>query len=311
MNSQNSASKKTIRPATHAGSWYEDDSEVLSNEIQTYFDKAKQNNDKNESINSKKLKAIIVPHAGYIYSGETAACAFIHIDPSKYSRAVVLGPSHYASFTNCAMTSYKQFETPFGNLPIDTEAIDLLVKKYPSLFHYASSAIDKEEHSIEMELPFLKYIFDKNKISVSLIPIIVGFSDINSITQIGGALNELFKDEKTLFIISSDFCHWGSNFDYLFYDATKGKIWESIQYYDLLGVELIKKMNVEEIEKYFDKYENTICGRYPIEILMKLGELNNIKESNSMFRCEKYAQSEKVLKKTGNSVSYAGCVLYI
>ena len=300
-------SSSNKRPATHAGSWYDDDPSALSKEIEKYISSAQES--KTQFPNDKQLKAVIVPHAGYYYSGKTAGAAFIHLDPSLYDRVVVLGPSHYASFLNCYVTSYEKYETPFGDIDIDTDAIAQLIKTSGSLFKYAPKSADMEEHSIEMELPFIQYIFSQKKKNFKLIPIIVGFSNDNR--SIASALNEFMNDDKTLIVISSDFCHWGNNFDYTYYDKSKGEIYKSIEFMDKMGIELMSKMKSKELDEYFEKYENTICGRYPIEILMNYCELNNIDESNAIFKCEKYTQSEKVTKKNQNSVSYAGCVLFV
>ena len=111
----------TIRVAYHSGSWYKDDPKLLAKEIGDYLSKS----EKLEQYNS--LKSIIVPHAGYRFCGPTAGKSFININPSNYDRVVVLGPSHHEYFEACGLTPFESFETPFGNVRVDTETIKKLL----------------------------------------------------------------------------------------------------------------------------------------------------------------------------------------
>ena len=158
---------------------------------------------------------------------------------------------------------------------------------------------------------FLKYIF-KNK-NLSLIPIIVGDNDFETNKKIGNILYELYEDEKTLFVISSDFCHWGRNFGFTYYDKKFENIWESIEDLDKQALDIIEEINSEKLEKYFKKTKNTICGRNPISVILSIVEKykNNHKEKNVEFIKAGYAQSNKVKSIYDTSVSYAAAVNYI
>lgn len=95
----------------------------------------------------------------------------MNIDPDNYDRVIILGPSHHEYLPNCALTQYKELETPLGNLTCDLDLIEELHKT--ELFQWMPESVDLEEHSIEMHLPFVKKVF-LNKPSVKVVPILVG-----------------------------------------------------------------------------------------------------------------------------------------
>ena len=294
---------RKIRPASHSGTWYQNSPELLSEEINKYLSKAKK-------LKNSNVKSIISPHAGYRFCGQIMAQSFINIMPDNYNRVVVLGPSHHEYFQGCGLTSFEKYDTPFGEINIDIKYIKKLLKK-SDLFFEVNKSVDINEHSIEMELPFLKYIF-KNR-NLTLIPIIVGDNDFETNKKIGNILYELYEDEKTLFVISSDFCHWGRNFGFTYYDKNFENIWESIQDLDKQALDIIEEINSEKLEKYFKKTKNTICGRNPISVILSIAEKykNEHKEKKVEFIKAGYAQSNKVNSIYETSVSYAAALNYI
>ena len=159
------SNNNNIRPASHSGSWYQNSPKLLSQEISQYISSAKK------LQKQGYVKSIIVPHAGYRFCGETMAQSFININPNNYDRIVILGPSHHEYFQGCGLTSFEKFDTPFGAINVDNNSIKKLMKK-SNIFFEISKSIDINEHSIEMELPFLKQIFNDKEFSI--IPIIVG-----------------------------------------------------------------------------------------------------------------------------------------
>ncbi len=292
------------RKAYHAGSWYQSDQNLLSKEINQYLSKSEK------ILKNGNLKTIIVPHAGYRFSAPTAAKSFINIDPIKYNRVVILGPSHHEYFNGCGLTPFDYFSTPFGDVKIDTKYINKLLK-IKGLFFKLSESVDLQEHSIEMEMPFLKYIFDKKEFSI--IPLVVGDNDLKTNIEIGKALYELYLDPQTLFVISSDFCHWGRNFGFTYYDKKFKNIWESIQDLDKQALDIISEINTEKLDEYFKITKNTICGRNPIMISLSIVEnyKKHYKDKKVSFDVVGYDQSNKVKSKYETSVSYAAMINYI
>jgi MEMO1 family protein len=193
------------RTASHAGSWYTDVPAKLDEELSRYLSKAEA-----EVKEGKLLKAIIGPHAGFTYSGPTAAWAYKYIDPTKYDTVFLLGPAHHKYIKGCALSQLGAFETPLGDIQIDTETTAAL--KSLDGFTFYSKKDDEEEHSLEMHAPYIKKIFGDKEIK--LVPIVVGSISHEKEKYFGSILAPYFKEERNLFIISSDFCHWGRSFDY-------------------------------------------------------------------------------------------------
>jgi len=110
------------------------------------------------------------------------------------------------------------------------------------------------------------------------------------------------------FVISSDFCHWGSRFSFTFYDESKGKIHQSIEWLDRLAMETIESKNLDNWYSYMKKYKNTICGCHPIGVF--LNSLNFANNSNFKVKFVFYAQSSQCIKKSDSSVSYAPAIVY-
>lgn len=295
---------KNIREATHANSWYSGHAQALEAELSGYINSAQKQD------NFNNLKSIIVPHAGYAYCAPTAAYAFVNINPSNYNRVVLLGPSHHEYFPGCGMTPFEYFQTPFGDIKVDTETNKKLLEngKY---FNVLPEEVDKEEHSLELEMPFLKMLF-KNK-DLSILPIMVGDTNLKDNYAIANELYNLYEDPKTLFLVSSDFCHWGKRFGYTYYDKESPTIWESTEKLDKKALEIIGKLDPAELDKYFKTTRNTICGRNPIGIVLcTIDEYKKKhKDANITFDCAKYSQSEKVKSANGSSVSYAAGVNFI
>ena len=296
--------KSLTRVASHADGWYSGNPQELAKELNKYLSKS----EKYEI--SSSLKSIIVPHSGLCYGGPVAAKAFINVNPSLFDRAVILGPSHYEYFQGVGLTSFEKFETPFGDVDVDTETVNKLLENKGNFFSFPKSS-DVQEHSIEMEMPFLKYIF--NKKDFSLIPIMVGHNDLMTNTEIGKALYDLYEDPKTLFVISSDFCHWGQNFGFTYYNNQFENIWESTEDLDRQALKIISEMNSSKMDQYFKKTRNTICGRNPITIVLSI--IENYKKNHSdkklSFDTVGYSQSNKAKSKYDSSVSYAGAVNFI
>ena len=143
---------------------------------------------------------------------------------------------------------------------------------------------------------------------VLLVPILVGNLTRAKEIEYGKLLAPYLDDEETLFVISTDFCHWGEDFDYMPHDEKLfgNKIWKSIEALDQQGIALIEDQNQKTFFDYCEKSGNTICGRHVIGmVLAALAENNNIK-TKTKFVC--YSQSEKVTSCDQCSVSYASSV---
>ena len=294
----------TIRSASHQKYWYSDDKIILGKQLAEYL------SDSHRYDQYNSLKSIIVPHSGLRYGGPTAAKAFINVNPDNFDRAVILGPSHHKYFEGGALTSFDKFETPFGNIDVDTKTTKLLLEDSNHFFTFPQSD-DVKEHSIEMELPFLKYIFQNRKFTI--LPMVIGHGDFEQNQELAKCLYDLYEDPKTLFVISSDFCHWGRDFRYTYYNNKFKTVWESTQDLDNQALNIIGEMDSKKFDNYIQKTKNTICGRNPITIILSIIEEYQKKHQDKKitFDTAGYSQSEKVKSMNGSSVSYAAGVNFI
>ncbi|CDJ56831.1 hypothetical protein, conserved [Eimeria maxima] len=213
---QRSRSLQKQRRATHAGTWYDADRSKLSGQIQRWIERAAK------VCDDGHIKALICPHAGLRFSGSTAACAWKQVDPSKYERVFLLGPSHYKHFKGVALPpeGCSVYLTPLGDLPLDIETLETL--RTSGVFQGVSLAEDEEEHSVELMLPFLRHTF---KEGVKIVPMIVGdLKGRKDNQKFVDMLLDYFLQDENLFIISSDFCHWGSRYSYYYLEDSRPEV---------------------------------------------------------------------------------------
>ncbi|MBK1716773.1 AmmeMemoRadiSam system protein B [Thiocystis violacea] len=194
-------------------------------------------------------KALIVPHAGYIYSGPIAASAYATLAPvrDRIRRVVLLGPSHRLAFQGLATTSADGFATPLGTVGIDRQAIDLaLTLPQVSILDQAHAL----EHSLEVQLPFLQRVLS----DFSLVPFVVGEAGPEAVAQV---LERLWDGPETLILISSDLTHY---LDY-----------ESARRIDTATSAAIEALNPESIG------QDQACGRIPVNGLLTLARRRGLK----------------------------------
>ena len=222
MNCKGQTAVPTVRPATQAGRFYESNPQVLSHEVDSLL--AQHANDKTYN----NVAALIVPHAGYYFSGNVAASAYAGLDPErKYKRIFLLGPSHHEWLDGASVnTEAEYYATPLGQVKVDHEtALRLTTNNTNStnrVFFYRPEAHNRE-HCLEVQLPFLQR---RLKEVPPIVPIIISTNDFEKLQQIAEALKPYFTDEN-LFVISSDFSHYPSYGDACAVDAKTGKAIES------------------------------------------------------------------------------------
>ncbi|PPQ88657.1 hypothetical protein CVT25_010233 [Psilocybe cyanescens] len=279
----------------------------------------------------KGCKAIIAPHAGYSYSGPTAAWAYKSIDTSSIKRVFILGPSHHFYLEGCALSRCKEYETPIGNLPLDLKTIEEL--KATGKFESMGQQADEDEHSVEMHLPYVRKIFEGKDISI--VPIVVGAISEGIESTFGSLLAPYLASEDTLFVISSDFCHWGTRFSYTYYypepapssapgirlsrstsPSADFPIFQSISRLDHEAMDLLTlppstaTTAHAEFAKYLARTKNTICGRHPIGVLFgAMSALEKSKGITSELKWVRYEQSSHCHSIRDSSVSYASAYI--
>lgn len=287
-----------IRNASHAGSWYSERGNVLDGELTSWLNSAQ--------ITQQAAQAIIAPHAGYAHSGETAAFAYKHIDPNPIERVFIFGPSHHVSLSGCALSQADIYSTPLYNLNIDKNVVNEL--KEMGMFELISPEADEDEHSIEMHLPYIAKVMASKKNDFTIVPVIVGSLSFDLERQYGKLFSKYLAQPQNLFVISSDFCHWGQRFKFTYHNTDDGEIWKSIENLDRIGMNLIEKQDHSGFNNYLKKFHNTICGRHPIGLL--LAALDVLRPSmGSSCKFVRYAQSSRCHNMRDSSVSYASAII--
>lgn len=264
--------EKIIREATHYNSWYMGPKEQLTNELESYLSKA-------ETIDLTKnnLRGMIVPHAGIMWSGPTAAWGFKHLKETKCKRIFIIGPSHFVEFKGCGLTTADYWETPFCNLKIDQEVYNELKlhnKSKKGLFGELPMNLDEYEHSLEIQTPYLGYLMKDRSHEVTIIPILTGKLSFEEEVNYAKILLEYYKNEENFFVISEDFCHWGKRHGFFFQDKNQfEKVHESIEYLDKMAFDLIKKKKAKDFRDYLDTWKNNLCGGgSPVTIYLSVVE---------------------------------------
>jgi len=218
-----------IREPAVADYFYPADSGELSTTIHQLLDEA-------PALHTPAPKALIVPHAGYIYSGPVAATAYARLRPhhAEYTRVVLLGPSHRVVVPGLAASGADMFRTPLGDVPLDRAAIDAL--DLP-----VSDAAHSLEHSLEVHLPFLQIVIG----TFSLVPIVVGDADPEAVATV---IDALWGGPETLMVVSSDLSH------YLPYDKAQAR--------DRATCQAIENFDVNRIS------HADACGASPVRGLL-------------------------------------------
>ena len=269
MNCKGQTAVPTVRPATQAGRFYEGDAQMLSDEVDSLLAQhAKDTGRDNFEASHENIAALIVPHAGYYFSGNVAASAYARLDPErKYKRIFLLGPSHHEWLDGASVnTEADYYATPLGQVKVDHEtALRLTTDCTDSVFCYRPEAHDRE-HCLEVQLPFLQRFFTLHsslfpKEVPPIVPIIISTNDYEKLTRIAEVLKPYFTDEN-LFIVSSDFSHYPSYGDACAVDAKTGKAIESG------SVEQFIATIQANARSGISNLATSACGELPIITLM-------------------------------------------
>lgn len=230
-----------IRPAAVAGLFYPDDPSQLKSDILDYLGQANPHS-------STTPKAIIAPHAGYIYSGPVAASAYKLIEPAanKINQVILLGPSHRVALRGIATPAADYFATPLGNIKVNQSLCHELEQLD---FVQPNPAAHQQEHSLEVHLPFLQLILD----DFELVPLVVGDCDSASVSQL---LEPLWDREDTLIIISSDLSHFHN-------------------YHTAVRLDKNTSDAIEHLQPEKIHYDDA-CGRNPLNGLLTLAKKKNL-----------------------------------
>jgi MEMO1 family protein len=186
----------SVRPSAVAGTFYPSTAADLSHAVSVLLADARAH----AEPATPAPKALIVPHAGYIYSGSTAALAYAQLAPIRtvVRRVILLGPAHRVAVRGLALAGAERFATPLGTIAVDQEAV-AAIRDLPQVG--VSPAAHALEHSLEVQLPFLQAVLDDFK----LVPLVVGDATPAEVAEV---LERLWGGPQTLLVISSDLSHF-------------------------------------------------------------------------------------------------------
>jgi len=246
-----------VRPSALAGTWYPEDPQALEQTVDGLLADAAPATPPEGGI-----RALVVPHAGYAYSGRIAAAAFALIRGGQYRRVLLLAPAHQGDFRGLSIADVDAYATPLGRVPLDGGAVARL--RLSSLVT-ADPGAHRKEHAIEIELPFLQRTLVSGW---KLVPILVGALESQDYPGIADLLRPLV-GEGTLVVVSSDFTHYGARFGYLPFPPDD-QAPERIRALDEGAIARVLARDGPGLLDYRARTGVTVCGIRPLALLLHL-----------------------------------------
>ncbi len=188
---------KDVRRSTIAGSWYPGSPERLGETVDRLLANAGPGQIKGE------LVGLIAPHAGYQYSGQVAAYAYVELRGREYEKVVLLAPSHRVYVGEFAVTTYAYYETPLGLVPVDGDLVAQLEAQVS-----LNRTDENLEHALEIQLPFLQRTLQRMAGEFSLLPILMGAQSWDSCQELSQGLAKVLPGQNALLVASTDLSHF-------------------------------------------------------------------------------------------------------
>lgn len=268
-----------IRHQQVAGYFYPAEKEKLSSDISLMLQAAKLEK------SFSKIFGIVSPHAGYIYSGKTAAYAYNLLKDKKYKTVIIISPSHAEYFSGISIYDGDAYETPLGIVEIDQEITEKLVENSKLIFRGMQG--HRREHALEVQIPFLQSVLKSFKI----VPVVMGDQSKMFVDELAENISKVV-DASTLVVASSDMSHFYSS--------------EEADRLDTVVEKRINDFDFEQLLKDLDDHECEACGGGPIAAMMKAASLININKSFVLNRSD----SGDVTGDQTEVVGYLSAVIY-
>lgn len=269
-----------IRKPAVAGAFYPADKAELTKQVDEFLANAKK-------IDKGRLLAIVVPHAGYVYSGQVAAHSFKQLEGADFKKIIIISPSHYVSFDGMSVYNKGLFETPLGLIKVDEELANKIIQKNKRFIFYPEAHL--KEHAIEIELPFLQRVY-KNK-DFRIVPIAMGAPSSDDAGILSDALYDVI-DKDTLLVISVDLSH------YYPYD-------KAVEL-DTSGLNAIEKLDASDLVQKINSGSTEIDA--PVAVLGAILFANRYGAKAELI---KYANSGDVTGDKSRVVGYSSIVIYV
>jgi AmmeMemoRadiSam system protein B len=275
------ADRTKIRKAGVSGLFYSAEQSTLEKEVAVFL----ENSPREKLIN--EIYGIISPHAGYVYSGGVAARAYRQLFDRKYDVVVVIAPSHKVYFDEISIYSGSYYETPLGKVEIDLEISDQIASYHENLI-LSEMGHGSEEHSLEVQLPFLQHVLPHFKIAA----IVMGNQDKKNIDILSNALQESLKGKKALCVASSDLSH--------FHHYNKAAV------LDKVVTDYIRRFDEEGLNEMIQTGACEMCGAGPVVTVMKTAKALGAQKSKPLL----YRNSGDITGDRDQVVGYLSAVLY-
>jgi len=268
--------RSRIRRAVIAGSWYPGTVDVLEGTIARYLSNVEPTELKGE------LLGLIVPHAGYVYSGQVAAYAYRQLEDLSVDRVVVVSPVHRMSVGQYGVVDADYYETPLGLVEIDAQWVDALASKVT-----LNRILRDNEHSLEIQLPFLQHMLGEFR----LLPIMMGGQALESCRVLAKALVQVIGNERALLVASTDLSHF---YEYSVALQLDGVVQQHVQEFDPEG--LADALNAHRCEA---------CGGGPMVTVMLAARSMGASEASVL----RYANSGDVTGDRSQVVGYLAAAI--
>ncbi|NWF90864.1 MAG: AmmeMemoRadiSam system protein B [Ignavibacteriaceae bacterium] len=269
---------KTRQPAV-AGLFYPGDPSQLRNDVLAMLNLVRN------QVNPEKIFGIVSPHAGYIYSGQTASYGFNLLKNHKFDKVIIISPSHREYFPGNSIYDGDAYKTPLGCVEIDKEFAEKIIQGSKTVFF--GMAGHRQEHAVEVQIPFLQTVLNDFKI----IPIVMGDQSKAFVDDLAVQISKA-ADEKTVIVASSDLSH--------FYNKQHAYKLDSIV------ANRIMEFDWENLQNDLDSKKCEACGGGPIVAMMQAAYLTNNKKSVILHRSD----SGDVSGDNDEVVGYLSAVIY-
>jgi MEMO1 family protein len=269
-----------IRKSVIAGSWYPGKSSTLKRDIEKYFSNVPDLNLAGEIV------GLVAPHAGYIYSGQVAAYAYKLVMGKSYDAVVVVGPSHRVAFHGVSIWSEGGYETPLGVVPID-EDLSRNIKKFSKTVNIIPAA-HSQEHSLEIQLPFLQVALG----NFPFVPLVMGDQNADTCYDLADAIYQAAENRKILIVGSSDLSH--------FHNYAKAS------QLDAIVLKHIQDGDTSGLLKSLDREICEACGGGPMAVAILVAKKMGAENSQLL----KYSNSGDVTGDESSVVGYAAAAFY-
>jgi AmmeMemoRadiSam system protein B len=267
-----------IRPAAVAGTWYPSSAGALTREVDGYLDAAR--------VRCRgDIRAIVAPHAGIMFSGPVAAHAYKAAAAHQYDVAVLVGPSHFVRFDGVAVYPSGAFATPLGPARID-EATAASLGSFGVVT--AEPGVHAREHSLEMQLPFIRRLFP----DLPIVPLLMGSQTRSTIELLAASLGDALRSRNALLIASTDLSHY---FDAVTAGRLDGEVIEHVEGVDVAGL-----MRVFERYPEHERGRYVGCGMGPMLSVMSAARALGAGEA----RVLRYGHSGEISGDFGGVVGY-------